>query len=151
MPMKALKPIGVSVVEQTEEQPVRVSGLNREGQMAADRLLLYLRRLAFPETEALALTLRAIREVENNGGSQSRGSRIAEAMEALFRLLLEEPARNFFLNGRGGPPGASQPAVRRLPMVPEELSPTKTIRHGIARRGDRAPARRTTHGAGLSS
>ncbi|MGC8492254.1 MAG: hypothetical protein ACP5SH_11005 [Syntrophobacteraceae bacterium] len=151
MPMKALKPIGVSVAEQAEQQPVREPGLDREDRMAADRLLLYLRRLAFPETEALALTLRALREAENDGGSESRGNRIAEAMEALFHLLLEEPARNFFLNGRGGPPGASQPAVRRLPMVPEELSPTKTIRHGIARRGAPAPARRTTHGAGLSS
>lgn len=139
------------MAEQAEDQPVREPGADQEGQPAADRLLLYLRRLAFPETEALALTLRAIRAAENNGGSESGGNRIAEAMEALFHLLLEEPARDFFLHGRCEPPGASQPAVHRLPMVPEELSPTKTIRHGNATRGAPPPARRTNHGAELPS
>lgn len=149
MQMKAPKPIARLTAEVTQDWTERKSRLDSDGKIAVDRLLLYLRRLNYPEPQALGLALRAIREAEGNSSAGSQGNPVAEAMQALLRLLPEDPAagQNHFLNGRCEPPRASQPLVRRLPMVPQELSPTKTLRPLSATRRTATRAKRAKHGA----
>lgn len=157
MQMKPPKPIANTAIvkeEATQKWFERKSRLVHDGQIAADRLLLYLRRFNFPESQALDLALRAIRKAKLNTAPGRQTNPVAEAMEALLRLLREEPgaaAHSRLLNGRCEPPVASQPPVHRLHMVPEELYPTKTMRHWAAARRTSTPAKRAKNGGRVSA
>lgn len=150
MPMRAPEPVANTTVvrEAAEKRSEREPRLVHGGQIAADRLLLYLRGLNFPESQVLGLALRAMREAERHTAPGSESNPVAEAMQALLHLLGEEPgsaAHNF----RCEPPRASQPLVHRSHMVPQELYPTKTMRHWSAAGRTSAWAKKAKNGAGV--
>ncbi|MDR3556566.1 MAG: hypothetical protein P4L55_17580 [Syntrophobacteraceae bacterium] len=99
--------------------------LTRCGQIALDRVLLYLRCLDFPAPQALELARRVFGEVEGN--SAPGADPVARAMQALRRLLREQRP------GVGEHPGQARPErsvpasppVYRSRMVPEPLAPLR--------------------------
>ena len=99
--------------------------MDRYWQIAGDRVLLYLRCLNFPETQALDLALRALKEAEHNIIQGSGNSPVAEAMQTLRRLLNGQitgvAGRDHFLDVRGEPPMPSMPPIHRLHMIPEKM------------------------------
>ena len=99
--------------------------MERYWQIAGDRVLLYLRCLNFPETRALDLALRALKEAERNIIQGSGNSPVAEAMQTLRRLLNGQKTgvagRDHFLSVRCELPMPSTPPIHRLHMIPEKM------------------------------
>lgn len=150
MQMKAPNLSANTAVEGTGQRAGKEPGLVHDGQIASDRLLLYLRCLNFPEVQALGLTLRALMEAQRNTAPGRQNNRVTEAMQALFDLLRDESAaaHNRFANA---PPAASQPPVHRRHMVSEKLSPTKTMGGPSAARRTSIFTKRPKDGAGVSA
>ncbi len=124
----------------------RQSEEDRYWQIAGDRVFLYLRCLNFPPAQTLELSLRALKEAEQNiSNDDSRDNPVAEAMEALLELLHKIGGENIpgyrceekwmqkskaedISSSRDRSsavaPETSMPPILRLHMTPQELSPT---------------------------
>lgn len=124
----------------------RKSEGDRYWQTAGDRVFLYLRCLNFPPAQTFELSLRALKETEQNIlNDDSRDNPVAEAVEVLHELLHKIVRENILGywcerewmqeteaedisssrdHGRAVAPISSMPPIRRLHMTPQELSPT---------------------------
>ena len=95
--------------------------MDRDWQIAGDRVLLYLRCLSFPELQALDLALRALKEAERNIIQGSGNSPVAEAMQTLLHLLKEQKPGVSSDSVWCELPMPSTPPIHRLHMIPEEV------------------------------
>ncbi len=123
----------------------RKSEEDRYWQIAGDRVFLYLRCLNFPPAQTLELSLRALKEAEQNIlNNDSKGNPVAEAMQALYVLLYKIDNENFpgyWCERKGTQKTEAEdissshdrsravapepmPPILRLHMTPQELSPT---------------------------
>ncbi len=105
----------------------RKAHAGQNGQIVAERLLLYLRCLDFPAEQALDFALRALKEAGQNGGGGPGSSQVAEAVQTLRDLLREQKAEVKDLSQTTGCQLAavSTPPIHRLPMVPQEVAPAR--------------------------
>jgi hypothetical protein len=106
-----------------ENEAGKGGGADQHWQTAGDRVLLYLRCLNFPTTQAFELALRALKAAERSMSLGSGNSPVVEAMQALHQLLSEQESgivghSHSLATWRDCviPPS---PPLHRLPMVPE--------------------------------
>lgn len=122
--MKTLEFPAVKAV--AENRAGERSEADRHWQMAGDRVMLYLRCLHFPAPQALELALAALRAAERTTRPGSGNSPVAEAMQALHRLLGEQRSGIFGHDhstiNRCEDFAPPWPPLHRLPMIPEEMA-----------------------------
>jgi hypothetical protein len=127
MPMKTLELMPNSTV--AGDTPERGAHFDHNGQIAGDRVLLYLRCLNFPARQALDLALRALKEAEGSAIQGSEDIPVAEAVQALRRLLREQKkggsGRDHSMSVGCQVPSPSTSPIHRLHMVPEEVTPAR--------------------------
>jgi hypothetical protein len=123
MPMKPVESMASFTNGCNGDEPV--PGMTRRGQIALDRVLLYLRCLDFPAPQALELARRVMGEVERN--SAPGEDPVARAMQALRRLLREQTPGVGEHPGQVRPEGPfpASPAVYRSHMISEPMAPLR--------------------------